>query len=82
MTRSCSRTGGWAYPASLARSLHTSNIAFEDLVVDHQRLVEAFEDDDVERAKKIVDSHTERAKLTHRLAFEQAHDRLIPNEER
>jgi (2Fe-2S) ferredoxin len=44
--------------------------------------VEAFEDDDAERAKEIVDSHTERAKLSDRLAFEQAHDPLHPNEER
>ena len=69
-------------PGILARSLHAGSVAFEELVTDHQRLVEAFEDRDVERAKRIVHSHAERAKLTHRLAFEQAHDRLIPNEER
>lgn len=57
----------------LARTLHTSDVAPEELVLDHQELVEAFEDGDVGRAKEILDRHTERAKLTHRLAFDRAH---------
>jgi DNA-binding GntR family transcriptional regulator len=59
-------------PGIFARSLHASNVALEELLVDHQQLVEALEDRDVERAKDVVDWHTERAKMTHRLAFERA----------
>ena len=62
----------------LARSLHTSNVAPDELTLDHLELVEAFEDRDVERAKDIVGRHTERSKLTHRLAVEQAQDRSRP----
>jgi 4-nitrophenol 2-monooxygenase / 4-nitrocatechol 4-monooxygenase, reductase component len=63
-------------PGILARSLHTSNVAPDELTLDHLELVEAFEDRDVERAKDVVGRHTERSKLTHRLAFEQAQEQF------
>lgn len=65
-------------PGILARSLQTSSVAPDELTLDHLELVEAFEDRDVERAKDIVDRHTERSKLTHRLAYEQAQDPSRP----
>ena len=64
----------------LARSLHASDVALEDLLLDHLELVEAFEDRDVERAKDVLAWHTEHAKLTHRLAFEGAADHRRPDD--
>jgi flavin reductase (DIM6/NTAB) family NADH-FMN oxidoreductase RutF/DNA-binding FadR family transcriptional regulator len=54
----------------LARSLSGSNEASPDLAEDHRQLVEAYERQDLEAAKRMIDQHTERAKLTHRRAFE------------
>lgn len=57
-------------PGILARSLRSSNVAFEGLLADHRELVQTFEAGDVVRAKEVIDRHTDHAKLTHRRAFE------------
>lgn len=57
-------------PGIMARTLRRCDLADDGLGADHRELVEAHEDDNLDRAKAIIERHTHRAKRIHRRACE------------
>lgn len=61
---------------AMLRSLHGSYRASDSMTRDHVRLVEAFEGEDLESAKRVINDHAENAKEIGRRAIEGAGGRI------